>query len=237
MIAQEQAVICKKGLLKSVQGTLILTSTRLIFACGAEDIESFTNQVDKKEPASEKIADRSRNLALDLESQGGIVVFSDVDSLGSIPASPLNLFIPISGIKSISGHHGIAGMPNLKLEWSEAGRDRQSEFEQTLTGGKKKPISDWKEWIQKLRDGSLKIQMTSPAPPEDTLEGKIAAVMGDLQEKGPLEIEEQVETIYKIDLDPDEVQHACEKLVSQGFLAVLKDSSGGTFYRKVSPII
>jgi hypothetical protein len=237
MIAQEQAVICKKGLLKSVQGTLILTSTRLIFVCGAEDIESFTSQVEKKEPVSKKISDESRNFALDLEDQGGILVFSEVDSLESIPASPLNLFIPISDIKSVSGHHGIAGMPNLKVEWSESDKDRQNEFEQTLTGGRRKPISDWKELIQKLRDGTLKLRTNIPSPPEETLEGKVAIVMGDLQEKGLIEIEEQVERMYKIDLDPDEIQQACEKLVSQGFLAEQKDSSGDTFYWKISPII
>lgn len=234
MIAQEQGVLCKKGLIKSVQGTLVLTNLRLIFACGAENIESFDNQVDSKEPTSKKLSEETKNLALDLQSEGGILVYSDIDSLTSIPENPSNLFVQLSSIKSVSGHKGIAGMPKLKVSWLERAETKETEFEQTITGGKKN-LADWAEVIQSLKAGMLELRSIPEPPSKDSLEGKVALVMGDMQEKGLFEIQEEVESRFKVDLDPDELERACENLVSKGYLIKEPDSTGDDFYRKAPP--
>ncbi len=57
-----------------------------------------------------------------------------------------------------------------------------------------------------------------------------------MQEKGVFEIEEETETQFKLDLDPDNVEAACEKLASMGFLDKTPDNSGEVFYRKISPL-
>jgi hypothetical protein len=234
MIAQEQAVVCKKGLVKSVQGTLILTTNRLIFSCGAEKIESMSKDT-RNERASDKVSDETDNIALGFQGELGILSYSDVESLSSIPPDPSNIFIPISSIKSVSGHKGIVGMPRLKVKWAEGNVEKEAEFEQTITG-KKRNLSEWAELILGLQSGTLHIADLPKIPPVDTLEGKVAQVMGDMQEKGIFEIEQQVEREFELDLDPDAVEQACEKLVSLGVLTRAEDSSGEAFYRKVSPI-
>jgi hypothetical protein len=223
MIAQEQGVILKKGLLKSLQGTLIFTTSRLIFSCGNENVE--------------QVSDESDNFVVDIQGESGVLVYSDVESLTSIPPSPSNLFIPISSIKSTTGHRGIGVMPRLKVTWIEDSNEKQAEFEQTLTGEKtKRNLNDWAELIQKLKSGNLKLKKLPPPPSKDSLEGKVAYVMGDMQEKGVLEIEQEVEQEFKMDLDPDQIEKVCDGLVSIGFLVQVGDPTGDKFYRKASPI-
>jgi hypothetical protein len=61
-------------------------------------------------------------------------------------------------------------------------------------------------------------------------------VLADMQEKGIFAIEDAVETEYKVDLDPDVVQSACDSLSSQNLLVRSPDSSGDAFYRRASPL-
>jgi hypothetical protein len=57
-----------------------------------------------------------------------------------------------------------------------------------------------------------------------------------MQEKGVMEIEEAVESEYEVELDPDEVQAACDRLSSQHLLIRSPDSSDYMFYRRASPL-
>jgi hypothetical protein len=235
MIAQEQGAVWKKGPVKSIQGTLVLTSARLIFSCGNENIESFANQSDRGEPTSRKFSDDVKNVALGIQAEEGILVYSDVESLSSIPGNPSNLFIQLGAIESAAGHAAIVGMPKLKVIWNDGSR-REAEFEQTVTGGRKRKLSEWADIITGLKTGTTKIRPLPEPPQKDSLEGKIAFVLGDMQEKGLFEIEEEVETQFKIDADPDQIQSACESLKDQGILVREGDSTGDPFYRKKSPI-
>ena len=134
MIAQEQAVVCKKGLVKSVQGTLILTTNRLIFSCGAEKIREHVKRHSERASASDKVSDETDNIALGFQGELGILSYSDVESLSSIPPDPSNIFIPISSIKSVSGHKEWSACRALKVKWAEGNVEKEAEFEQTITG-------------------------------------------------------------------------------------------------------
>ena len=56
------------------------------------------------------------------------------------------------------------------------------------------------------------------------------------RKKGIFEIEEEIENTFNIDTDPDPVEAACDKLVSEGSVDVIPDNSGDKFYRKRSPL-
>jgi hypothetical protein len=244
ILAQEQDAINKPihlGLFKEVTGTLILTNRRLIFACGDEDDEPLTHDT-KGESLGQKIGKEAENLELDAWGMGGYLFYSEIEDLNKIPPNPNNLSIPISSITSISGEKGVVlGRPFLKVSWKDERSSenvKSTEFQEVLTGKeRKKNLNDWAPIIEGLKEGTIKIQKLPKAPAKDTLEGKIAFVMGDMQEKGLSEIQQQVEERFKVDLDPDDCEEACKRLVANGFLEK-EDGNDGLeiFYRKRSPI-
>ena len=74
--------------------------------------------------------------------------------------------------------------------------------------------------------------MLPRAPDRDTLGGRILTVLADMQEKGLMTIEDEVEKRFGIDLDPDEVKTTCEELAGEGLLK----TQDGSFFVKVSPL-
>ena len=211
ILAQEQSVTARSSFDKQVEGTLILTNQRLIFV-GAIQEESVQTGVGK---------DSLR--------------FADVDDLDSIPKNQYNLSIPLGQIDSDKGSH--IGHPSLKIKWIGDSGEKHEEFVEQLTGGRGKNLNDWASIIDKIKSGSMNVVVPKTSPPgKDTLEGKILYALGDMQEKGSLEIEAQVEGMFKLDLDPDMVEAACKKLVEMGLVDLLPDSSGDNFYRKHSPL-
>jgi hypothetical protein len=218
ILAQEQSVIRKSDSGENVQGTLVLTNKRLLFL-----------PANKEEELDMNIAGLSR--------RSGMLRYADVEDLNQIPNSPENLFIALHSIVHVSGSEGIIHPPNLKVNWNENGKGRHVEFSEEIIGGRKKDLRDWAKVIDSLRTGKLQISRPQNSlPDKDTLEGKILYVLGDMQEKGTLEIEEEVEHTFGVDLDPDQVEAACDKLVSQDFLDYIPDQSGDKFYRKRSPL-
>jgi hypothetical protein len=241
MIAQEQDAINKPihlGMLKEIAGTLVLTSKRLMFVCGAEKDESLTHNM-KGESTGRKIEDEAENLELDAWGIAGYLFYSEIEDLDKIPPNPKNLYLTLSSITSVSGQKGALGRPTLKVSWKDekSGAVRSTEFQEVLTGeSRKKNLNDWAGVIEQLKAGSLRIQKLPIAPAKSTLEGKIAYVMGDMQEKGSGEIEQEVEEAFKVDLEPDDVEASCKKLVAMGFLDMDESDAAETFYRKRSPI-
>ena len=122
--------------------------------------------------------------------------------------------------------------PNLKIKYKACFSERDAEFIQTIIGGRKKNLNDWAGVIADLKNGKIKIEIPSSLPGKDTLEGRIVNSLVDLQEKGVFEIEKEIETRYKIDLDPDRVEEACNNLVSKGIL----EKKSEDFYRLTSPL-
>jgi hypothetical protein len=242
IIAQEQDAVNKPihlSLFKEVAGTLVLTNKRLIFACGAEKDESVTYDITKEESTGRKIEEEAENLELDAWGMGGYLFYSEIEDLSKIPPNPKNLFLILSSITAVSGERGgPLGRPTLKVSWKdeERGTIKSTEFQEILTGeDREKNLNDWAPVIEQLKAGTLKIQRFPPAPPTSNVEGKIAYMMGDMQEKGLNEIEQEVEEAFKIELEPDDVEASCEKLVSMGFLDKV-NGDAGPFYRKHSPI-
>jgi hypothetical protein len=227
MLAQEQAVIRRApGIRKGVEGafgrggetegTLILTDSRLVYVHGGEveeDVEIGT--LSKKQ-----------------------LFFADVDVLDSMDLDKDSVEIPIARITKVAGHGGEPIAPKLEVRWTDSkGSAQATEFVQQVTGGsRKKNLNDWSMVIEKLKTGSLKVRSLPPAPGEDSLEGKILTILGDMQEKGPLEIEEQVEERYELDLDPDEVEAACDKLTSTGLVTKVSPKGEDPYFRKISPL-
>lgn len=207
ILAQEQSVLNKTGLGKEVQGTLVLTNNRMIFVAANTEISA----------------------ALGL---GTVRYYADVEDLNSISQKPPNMVIPLESITTVKGSKGIMTNPNLKVHFGSGSTERTEEFVQTIIGGRKKNLNDWASVIENLKNGKIKIKTPTWIPDKNSLEGRILSALADLQDKGIFEIENEIETEYKIDLDPDKVEEACNNLVSKGVLEKTSDE----FYRLPSPL-
>ncbi|MCL5069212.1 MAG: hypothetical protein M1368_12800 [Thaumarchaeota archaeon] len=209
----------------------------MIFACGDEKEESLQIDVKKDESFMQKLEGEVVNVQEDMSGLGGPLTYTEVEDLQNIPPDSGNIFISITSIISITGHKGLAGPPTLKVSWKDGSSVRSTEFQEVLTGpSRKKDLSAWSEVIEQLRSDSLAISKIPAPPSKDILDGKVAYIMNDMQDKGVVEIEEQVEDQFKVDLEPDDVEAACDRLVSIGFLDKIADESGDDFYRKRSPV-
>ena len=195
------------------EGTLVLTNKRLIFVC--------TNEKGEELPVG-YYGDH-------------LLLYSEVEDLDSIPVQPPNVFIPLTGA-SAKGHKGEFGRPSLEVTWKDQSGGHRAVFTETLTGTRRRNLNDWASVIDGIKDGSRKLITLPSPPPTETLEGKVMHIMADMQEKGPLEIEEDIESEYRVELDPDEVQAACDRLSSQRLLIRSPDSSGDVYYRRASPL-
>ena len=241
ILAQEQGVINKPthlGIRTDLQGTLILTNKRLILACNSNVVESLASNVSSNGSIDDKIARESARLGEDVFGESAPHRYTDVEDLSNIGSNAKNLFIPISSIVSISGHKGIIGRPNLKVSWNDtSGEVKNTEFQEALTErDRKKNLADWADVIQKLQNGTLSPRKPSSLPQSDSTGGRIYYIMGDMQTKGTFEIEEETEKHFAIELEPDEVEAACEKLVSMRLLDKIPDPSGDSFYKRSSPL-
>jgi len=227
MLAQEQAVIRRgPGIRKEIEaafgmggeteGTLLLTDRRLVYVHGNEKEESV------------RIGGFSAKR----------LYFSDVESLVSMPLDSESVEIPISKIVKVAGHHGEAIAPKLEVNWTdEGGAARTTEFVQQISGAsRRRNLNDWATVIEKLKAKQLKITPLPPAPSGDTLEARIMVVLGDMQEKGLMTIEGEVEERYKVDLDPDDVEAACDRLIAEGLILKPVPRYEDVYYRKASPL-
>ena len=226
ILAQEQAVSRGTGEKEPeggfgaglLEGTLILTNKRLIFVTLAEAEE------DLSEPT-------------DFNPFGKLKLFySDAEDLKSIPADPDNLIVPLISVTSVKGHRGNGAKPKLEIKWLEGRRERSTEFSQRLTGKRSRNLDDWARTMERLRKGKLSLVSLPEAPGLDTLEGQVLRVLSDSQEKGILTIGHLVEDAFMIELDPNQVKVASEKLTSAGLVKRRRDPNGENFYHKRSPL-
>jgi hypothetical protein len=221
ILAQEQDVVAKDDIPKSVKkivGTLVLTEQRLLLV----------------EANKEEDYDMGEGV---LSKRSATFRYADVDDLGEISSNPNNFSITLNSITSATGSEGILHPPELKVKWTVNGREEHAVFTEELIGGRKRDLKDWARVIQGLKAGTITIRRPSGQPPSmDSLEGRILHVLGDMQEKGVFEIEQDTESAFNIDLDPDQVEASAEKLASSGFLDKTVDKSGDSFYRKRSPL-
>ena len=219
ILAEEQSVLNKTGFMKETQGTLILTNKRLVFVAANQELDFRVSTIIS--PGS---MEHFR--------------FADVDDLKNVPAYPENLSIPINEIEIEKGVEYFFENPHLKIKWLDRGSEKKAQFIADINStGRKIDLKDWVKVIDSLKSGTLKI--TSPAthpPNRDTLEGKVLYILGDMQDKGLLEIEEQAEEYFKLELGPDDVEAACQKLTTLGLVDKVESNSGDSFYRRRSPL-
>jgi hypothetical protein len=226
ILAEEQAVVNRGvgvaqqvesvlGFGPATEGTLVLTDRRLVYARGAERKETLrTSQFGKR-----------------------TFLFADVEDLDSIAPDPANFTIQIESIVSVKGHRGEGLSPRLEVHWQEGATTKVTEFVEQLTGASRhKNLDDWAPVVDRLKRGEQRIEHLPPLPSVETLDGEIAHVLGDMEEKGIFTIEEQTEEEFKIQLDSDEVEEACERLVAQGLVSKNVADAGGFWYRKRSPL-
>lgn len=223
ILAQEQGAAMRSGgASKEVEaefgvgvreGTLVLTNKRLIFVC--------TNEKGEDLPVG-FFGDH-------------LLLYSEVEDLDSIPSQSPNVFISLADA-SAKGHRRELGRPSLEVTWKDQSRSHSVVFTETLTGRRQRNLDEWASVIGGIKDGSRRLIELPNPPSTETLEGKVMHVMADMQEKGPLEIEEDAEGEYQVDLDPDEVQAACDRLASQRLLIRSPGPSGYVYYRRASPL-
>jgi len=227
MLAQEEAVINRgPGIRKGVEGafglggetegTLVLTDKRLVYVHGDE------KEVDIRLGTF----------------KGKRLFFSDVEDLGSMAIDPASFEIVISTVTEVAGHGGEAIAPKLEVRWTDkSGAARATEFVQQITGGsRKRNLNDWAKVVEKLRRNQQKIITLPSAPADDSLEGRVLGALGDMQEKGLFTIESEIEERFGLDLDPEEVEEACGRLVAAGLVKNLAPPEEDPYYRKVSPL-
>ena len=223
ILAQEQGANMRSGGARSEvgaefgvgvrEGTLVLTNRRLIFVC---------------------TDDKGEELPIGFASEH-LLLYSEVEDLGDIPHRTPNIFIPLEAV-STKGHKEGLGRPSLEVTWADQGGSHGVVFTETLLGRRKRNLNDWAAVIDGIKRGTQKLIDLPAPPPTDSLEGEVMHIMADMQEKGLFEIEEAVEGEYKVDLDPDQVQSACDGLVSLHLMTRTPDPSGDAFYRRVSPL-
>jgi hypothetical protein len=224
MLAQEQGVVMREagrakelegGLGGELEGTLLLTNRRMVFACTNE------KEDDLKTTPLGKMR----------------LVYSDVEDLASIPVKGDNLFIEISSISSVKGHTGHVTKPSLEVKWQEGAKEKGRVFIELLRGrSRRRNLNDWARVIERLKTGDQKLIQLPKPPAADTPDGKIYSVLADMQRKGVFEVKEEVEKQFSSKLDPDEVQAACDRLSNSGLLNRMPDPSGDTYYQKRSPL-
>jgi hypothetical protein len=226
MLAQEQAVIRRgPGIRKGVEaafgaggeseGTLVLTNRRLVYVHGNEKEEDL------------RVGYMSAKR----------LFFSDVEDVDSMPLDSESVEIPLSSVVKVTGHRVEAMAPKLVVDWTDAKGRQSTEFVQQITGrSRRKNLNDWAKVVEMLKANQLTIRPVPSAPSPDTLEGKVLVVLGDMQEKGLLVVEEEVEEQYKLDLDPDEVEAACDKLVGAGLARKTAPPGEDPYYSKVSSL-
>lgn len=227
ILAQEESVICRRAGMRGeveaafdvsgneTEGTLVLTNSRLLYVAGGEKEEDLPTGVMSKKAT----------------------YFTDVEDLRDIPYNSANLTIPLSSITKAVGHRAPAMSPKLELTWTQSGMNRTTDFVQQLTGGsRKRNLNDWASVIEKLRTGKETVAPSTPAPDEKTLDGQVMLALGDMQEKGLLTLESELETRYNIDLEPEDVQAACDRLIEQGKVKNTSGKDEPPFYQKVSPL-
>ena len=225
ILAEEEAVISRGvGIIqeaesdldvgKQSEGNLVLTNRRLVYVHGAEkEVELPVGTFSKKR-----------------------LYVSDVEELDSIPWDASNITIPLSSIITVKGHHTPGLAPKLEVRWND-GVEKKTEFVEQETGSsRRKNLNNWAPGIERLKSGEQKITMLPPPPARESLEGKVLLVLDDMQEKGLLTIQGEVETKSGSDLETDAVEAACEALVAQGFVKRTTKSSEAPFYVKVSAL-
>ncbi len=225
ILAEEEAVINRGvGFVQEVEsgldvggateGNLVLTNLRLVYVRGAEkEVDLPVGTLSKKK-----------------------LYVSDVEELDSIQGNTSSITINISSITSVKGHHRPGAAPKLEVHWNE-GVQKSTEFVEQETGAsRRRNLNDWAPVIERLRAGTQKITMLPPPPARDSLQGRILLDLDDMQEKGLLTIEEDLERKFGVDLDLDEVKSACEGLASQGLITRTNPGEEGPFYVKVSPL-
>jgi len=223
-LAQEQGVVMRESgrakelegrLGGELEGTLLLTNRRLIFVCTHEKKDELKTAPFAKMP----------------------LVYSDVESLASIPASGDNLFIEISSISTVKGHTGHVTKPSLEVKWQEGAKEKGRVFIELLSGrSRRRNLNDWARVIERLKTGAQKLVQLPKPPATDTLDGKVFRALADMQRKGIFEVKEEVEKQFDSKLDPDEVQAACDRLSNSGLLKKIPDPSGDNYYQKCSPL-
>jgi hypothetical protein len=228
MLAEELAVIHRgTGLKKEVEGafgfgdetegTLILTNRRLIYA--------------------HKTREEEEDLPTTLFSYKPIFI-DDIEGLDSVDSDPEGLEIPLSQIVSVKGHGGRDAIaPKLEVHYRiPTGETNSTEFVEQITGvSRRKNLNDWAGMITKMKAGQVNLVELPAAPSEGTLDGRIYRILGDMQEKGTMTIEEEVEEKYNVDLDPADVAAACARLVRMGLIRKADVDYGDPFYARISP--
>jgi hypothetical protein len=232
ILAEEEAVINRGvGVIQEVksdldvgkqtEGNLVLTNLRLVYAHGAEqEVDIPTGVPDPFSTFGKKR-----------------LYFSDVEELDKIPQDPSNITIRLSTIVSVKGHHTPGLAPRLEVRWNQNGTEKRTEFVEQETGrSRHRNLNDWAPVIERLRAGKQAFTVLPPAPARDTLQGRILLALDDMQEKGLLTIESEVEKASGSDFDPDQVREACEALVAGGLISRTTSEKEDPFYVKVSPL-
>lgn len=200
---------------KETEGTLVLTTTRLLYVHGGETREDIPVGVMSRKT----------------------VFYTDVEDLRNIPADLNNLTIQLSSVTKVVGHHTLASAPKLEVTWTQGGTSRTTEFVQQVTGGsRKKNLNDWAPVIERLRSGEEAVASPTESPDAGSLDDKVLQALGDMQEKGLLTLESELEMKYKVDLEPEDVDAACQRLVAKGLIKSTGAKDEPPFYQKVSPL-
>jgi hypothetical protein len=200
---------------EETEGTLVLTTTRLLYVHGGETREDIPVGMMSKRTT----------------------YFTDVEDLRDIPADLHNLTIQLSSVTRVVGHHAMAMSPKLEVTWTQGGTSRTTEFVQQVTGGsRKKNLNDWAPVIERLKAGKESVAPMAESPDDGTLDSKVLHALGDMQEKGLLTLESELELKYNVELEPEDVEAACQRLISQGLVRSTGGKDEPPFYQKVSAL-
>jgi hypothetical protein len=148
-----------------------------------------------------------------------------------------DLSIPLTSITSVLGKRGML-RPSLTVFWrdDESGNSSKTEFSQKSRHPPTSQEKNINEWDSEIRSMSLSeiatAQMKNSAQMnQDGIASKIVGILEEGQWKGFMQIERELEEKYGTQIDPDELEEECKKLVAE---KVIEQDKVGEFYRKRS---
>ena len=199
-----------------LEGTLTFTTKHLIFVSSNGNHSETTT--DESAPESE---------AGNTDSEDPEVTVADSDTFS----------IPLSSIVSVEGKRGMF-RPSLTVYWRDDAQNETSKMEfiqktrHVSTSGN---INDWESKIHHLSTAQVMVAqeinsaMHSAEP--RSVPTKILGVLNDGEWKGLIQIERELREQYGTEIDIDELETQCNKLVTE---KILERDKIGEFYRKLN---
>ncbi|MCL5069210.1 MAG: hypothetical protein M1368_12790, partial [Thaumarchaeota archaeon] len=215
--SRSRPVFCRSSLVL-IEGDLTLTNKRLLFV-------SSKGRPPVTEPE-------------DLVPESTKVVEDDEDPENPPDQGSQSFSIPLSSIVNVEGKRGML-RPSLTVYWRDDSQNPTAKMEfiqKTRRVSSSENINEWGSEILRISfaDISLTQKKNSDleAVDQESVASKILGILDADEWKGLFQIKKELREEYDTDIDIDELETQCNKLVTE---KLVERDEIGEFYRKLIP--